>query len=262
MDAVSEVLADRSREADKLAQMVVASGVAHVLLIAAAAFAPNPWSGAAEDRRPAIMITLGGAEGPEQGRNPISAKQIQQVVPEGVKPKNDAPPALAKPDMIEPLKTAPVAPKAITKPEPPKETPQLRGRTPTQGAEVTKGTARVETNSSTQTPFGGLATAAGGGTGGAYTNYADFCCPEYLTQVVQMVKRNWQPKQGQTGSNVVKFTIRRDGSIVNVAVEQPSNQLLDLASQRALHQTRTVPPLPAAFTPAQLTVYLVFEYQR
>ena len=261
MDAVSEVLADRSREADTLARMVYVSMAAHVVVIAALTLLPR-FATLPEEQGRVMTISLSGAEGPDQGRNPISSKQIQQAVPESVKPKNDAPPALVKPEMIEPIKTATVAPKAVAKPEPPKETPQLRGRTPTQGAQVTKGTARVETNSSAQTPFGGLATSAAGGTGGAYTDYADFCCPEYLTEVVSMIKRNWQSKQGQVGTNVAKFTIRRDGTIMNVAIEQGNNQLLNLASQRALLQTRSLPPLPAAFTPAQLTVYLVFEYQR
>jgi hypothetical protein len=174
MDAVSEVLADRSRDADTLTRMVTVSLIAHVALIAAVAFAPNPWSEPKEESR-SMVISLGGPVGPLQGRNPLSSKTIQEAVPETVKPKNDAPPALAKPEMIEPVKTAPTPAKAKVKPEPPKETPQLRGRTPTQGAEVNKGTARVETNSSTQTPFGGLATG-GGGAGAAYTDYADFCC--------------------------------------------------------------------------------------
>ena len=41
MDAVTEVLLDRTREADKVTQMVVVSLVAHAVLVAAAAFVPN-----------------------------------------------------------------------------------------------------------------------------------------------------------------------------------------------------------------------------
>jgi TonB family protein len=77
-----------------------------------------------------------------------------------------------------------------------------------------------------------------------------------------LIKRNWQQQQGQVGQNTVKFTIQRDGTIANIAVQEGNNQLLNLASQRALIQTRSVPPLPAAFTPPQLTVYLIFEYKR
>jgi TonB family protein len=258
MDAVSEILDDRSRDADRLSRMVMLSLAAHVAVIAALAFTPR--LSPALDQTRVMTISLGGAEGPDQGRNPITARQIQQAVPESAKPIV-APPAPPKPEMIEPVKTAPAASKANTKPEPPKPTPQLQSRTPSQGAQVNKGTARVETNSTTQTPFGGLATG-GGGTGGAYTDYADFCCPEYLAQVVSMIKRNWQPRQGQYGTNTVKFTIRRDGTIDSITIHEGNNQLLNLASQRALQTTRNVPPLPSAFTPTQLTVYLIFEYQR
>ena len=58
------------------------------------------------------------------------------------------------------------------------------------------------------------------------------------------------------------FTIRRDGTIVDVAAEQGSNQFLNMASQRAILVTQRVPPLPAAFTPPQLKLHLVFQYQR
>jgi TonB family protein len=258
MDAVSELLVDRSREAGSLSRMVMVSLAAHVAIVAAISFVPRP-SSVAQDQRRVMTIVLSGAEGPDQGRNPTSARQVQETVPESAKPR-DTPPAPPKPEMIEPAKTAPAAAKANTKPEPPKPAPQLQGRAPSQGPEVTKGTARIETNSTTQTPFGGLAT--GGGGPGAYTDYADFCCPEYLAQVVATIKRNWQRRQGQVGQNVAKFTIARDGTINNVTIEKPGNQLLDLASQRALLQTRSVAPLPAAFTPAQLTVYLIFEYER
>ena len=256
MDAVSEILVDRSRDADRLSRMVMVSLAAHVAIIGALAFTPS--MSTQQDQSRVMTISLGGAEGPDQGRNPISARQIQQAVPESAKPIV-TPPAPPKPVMVEPVKTAPAASKANTKPEPPKTTPQLQSRTPSQGAEVTKGTARVETNSTTQSPFGGLATA-GGGAGAAYTDYADFCCPEYLAQVTAMIKRNWQPRQPQKGTNTVKFTIRRDGTIENVTIHESATPLLNLASQRALQTTGKVPPLPAAFTPPQLTMYVQFEY--
>ena len=259
MDAVSEVLVDRSRDADKVSRMVMVSLAVHAALITAIAFVPTKWD-TLPDERNVMVISLGGAVGPEQGRNPISAKQIQEAVPEGVKPKNDAPPAIAKPEMVEPVKAAPT-PKAAAKPEPPKEVQQLRGRTPTQGAEVTKGTARVETGSRTQTQFGGLATGGGGG-GAAYTDYADFCCPEYLDQMVAMVRKNWQEKQGVDGIVGVKFTIQRDGMLTNIEVEKPGAPILNLAAQRAIVSTRQLPPLPAAFTGDRLTVHLNMTFIR
>jgi TonB family protein len=260
MDAVSQILADRAASADKVTRAVGLSLAVHAALIAGAALMPSRWNAVPDDSH-VMTISLGGAPGPVQGRNPISTKQIQEAVPDTVKPKNDAPPAIAKPEMIEPVKTAPVTTKAPAKADPPKQTPQLHGRTPTQGTEVKTGTARVETNSQTQTQFGGLATG-GGGAGAAYTDYKDFCCPEYLDQMVAFVRRNWQERQGQDGQNVAKFTIQRDGTIVDVQIEKAGTPLLDLATKRALIQTARLAPLPAAFTPPQLTVHLVFEYKR
>jgi outer membrane biosynthesis protein TonB len=260
MDAVTEILLDRTREADKVTQMVIVSLVAHAVVISAVAFLPNPWAAKPAENLPVMTISLGGAPGPQQGRNPIAAKEVQEAVPDSVKAKNDAPPALAKPEMIEPVKTAKRDPKAAAKPEPKKEEPQLRGSKPTQGAEVKPGSAKVETQGA-PIPFGGLATG-GGGAGQAYTDVANFCCPEYLTAVTDLIRKNWNPKQGQDGSSVIMFSIRRDGTIADVKVEQGSNQFLNLASQRAIVITQRVPPLPAAFDNPQLTLHLVFQYHR
>ena len=60
----------------------------------------------------------------------------------------------------------------------------------------------------------------------------------------------------------MKFTIRRDGTITDIAVETSAGAFLDLASQRALEQTRQLPPLPAAFPLDKLTIHLEFEYKK
>ena len=73
---------------------------------------------------------------------------------------------------------------------------------------------------------------------------------------------NWQQKQGQAGVTKVKFVIQRDGSITDIAIEQSAGPFLDLASQRALEQTRRLPPLPAPFTNPRLTVHLEFQYKQ
>jgi outer membrane biosynthesis protein TonB len=259
MDAVTEILLDRSRDADKLSRMMIVSLVAHAALISAFAFAPDRWSTAPPPNEHVMNISLAGSPGPIQGHNPEAAKAIQEAVPEPAKAHNDAPPALAKPDMVEPIKAARPDPKTPAKPEPKKEVAQLHGSKPTQGAEVKAGTAKVETHSAT--PFGsGLATG-GGAVPGAYTDYADFCCPEYLAMMSSQIYGNWQSKQGQAGSNVLTFTVRRDGTITNVLVEQGSNDFLIRASQRALAVTRQLPPLPGAFTGDHLTVHLAFQYK-
>ena len=259
MDAVTEILLERSRDADRLSRTLIASLVAHAAIVTAVTLLPRQWA-APRDNAPVMTISLGGAPGPQVGRNPITGKEIQEVVPETVRPRNDAPPALAKPEMIEPVKAAKPEPRTPAKPEPKKEVAQLHGSKPTQGTEVKAGSAKIETHGAA-IPFGGLATG-GGGAGQAYTDYANFCCPEYLASVTELIRKNWNSKQGQDGSSVIMFVIHRDGSVADIKVEQGSNQLLNLAAQRAVVVTQRVPPLPAAFTPPQLTLHLVFQYQR
>ena len=261
MDAVSEILDHRARETDKVTKMVVVSLMLHAAIITGLTFAPRGSSDEVDMSKVMMISIAGGAPGPDQGRNPMSSRPIQEVAPDPSKARTDTPPAVAKPEMIEPLKTAPTPPKTVAKAEPPKEAPQLKGRTPTQGAEVTKGTARVETGSQSQNPFGGLATSSQAGTG-VRTDYANFCCPEYLDQMVSAVRRNWQERQGQAGTNTAKFVIRRDGTLADVQIDKSAGPLLDLATRRALITTAKLAPLPAAFTPPQLTVYLDFEYKR
>ena len=258
MDAVSEILLDRSRETDTVARMVTVSLLAHAALIAAFTYLPQRWASPKDDAH-VMTISLSGPPGPLQGHNAVSAKQVQQAVPDPVKPKVDAPPALIKPELTEAVKAAKPEPKAITRPDAKPPEPQLHGRTPTQGQEVNKSIARIETHGAT---FGtGLGTGGGGG-GAARTEIADFCCPEYIETMQRLVRQNWQQRQAQTGTNTLKFVIHRDGTITDVVVEKGLSPLLDQASTRALIQTQRLPPLPAAFTLDKLTIHLDFEYKQ
>ena len=259
MDAVTQVLLDRSRDAQKISNMVVLSLVLHGVLLTALVVLPHEFARPPEPTN-VMTISLGGPPGPIQGRTSISAKQVQQVAPDAAKPKADTPPALPKPEMVEALKTAKPLPRSTARPEPKKEPTPLHGSKPTEGPELKQGIARVETHGAA-IPFGSLGTGGGGG-GQAFTDVKDFCCPEYLVAITELIRRNWQQKQEQDGSAVVAFTIHRDGSISNVTVEQGANPILNLASQRAIVATQRVTPLPAAFTGDHLTVHLAFQYQR
>jgi TonB family protein len=255
MDAVSEILAARAHQAERLSGMVILSLIAHAALITGFAFIPARWD-AAPDPSTVMIISIGGPEGPVQGRNAISAPRVD-VAAETAKPRIDTPPPAAKPEMIVPLKTAKPEPKAAVKPRDEKTERSTRVN---QGAEVKQGTARVETKGAA-IPWGGLATG-GGGDNGVTTDFADFCCPEYLAVLKRTIYGNWQQRQGQDGLNRVKFVISRDGTITDVQLEKSAGQFLDLASQRAVAQTQRLPPLPSAFTPPRLTVHLEFEYKR
>jgi TonB family protein len=261
-EAVSDVLDLRAREADGLARMVGLSLLVHVVLAVAIAVMPAEWRSRprARDATP-MMISLGGSVGPDTGgRNMIAGRAVQAAVPDPPKEMFTRAPAAKAPEMVAPAPDAKPLPKPPAKVEKPAE--RSSTRKPVTGAKVQSGAARVDTGGAA-VPFGGLSTAGGGGTGGVKLNVENFCCPEYVETMTQMIRRNWNQSQGAAGQATVRFTIRRDGMLTNVEVEQSSgNPLLDLESRRAVLITQRLPPLPAQFTPPTLTVYLVFEYQR
>src|SRR3954454_4038324 len=101
MDAVTQILIDRSRETDTISRMVVLSLVAHAVLIGVVAFMPAGWGAATKDDKTATMvISLGGAPGPRQGQTPISAKPVQEAAPNAPKSNVQAPPDHRKAVMV------------------------------------------------------------------------------------------------------------------------------------------------------------------
>lgn len=265
-EAVSDVLLDRAREADGINRMVLVSLLAHTILIAALVVMPASWRSpsTSADVTP-MMITLSNAgTGPDAGGlTPISDRPVQEEAPAESKPAPIAPPAPKAPEMVAPELAAKLTPKV-----PPKrvEKPVAKSsaRKPTTGPEVKAGDARADTGGA-PIPFGGLTRPSGGGvaSGSPFTDYADFCCPAYLIQMGELIKRNWNQNQGATGNVQVMFTVRRDGTVVDVTIEKPSNiSLLDFESQRAILKTATLPSLPREFTESTLKVHLIFEYHR
>jgi hypothetical protein len=105
--------------------------------------------------------------------------------------------------------------------------------------------------------------STGGGTpSGLQIDAASFCCPDYLVKMIDRIRPNWVQQAEVAGSNIVTFTIQRDGRIVDVALEQSSGiQDLDIRSQQALLATKILNSLPAAFPNPRLTVHLGFQYQ-
>jgi TonB family protein len=137
---------------------------------------------------------------------------------------------------------------------------QARGQTPTRGAQTSAGNAVAVTGARGQ----GFGLSGGGGPGVAGTlDVGNFCCPDYLMTMVSRIKANWNEQQNVTGVAVVKLTIRRDGLLEGIELEQSSSfPIADLAAQRAVILTKQVPPLPDAFPNPTLTVHLNFQYQR
>jgi TonB family protein len=260
MDAVTQIVAVRKQEVDGLQSMLTASTLAHVVLIAFAFLAPSSWFGSrtADQPQNIMTISLAGNPGPRTGMTTSGGRPIQEAVPIDAKKVIEPirPPAAREPEMIEPKKTAPK--KAESKVR--DEAKDPRSRIPIRGEEVRKGSAPSALKTDRGHDFG---LSAGGGGTGSSLDTANFCCPEYIVTMLELIRRNWDYRQQASGTNVVKFTIQRDGTLTAVQLEKPSGYpALDLLSNRALLLTRRIQPLPDAFSEPSLTVHLVFEYQR
>jgi TonB family protein len=259
-EAVSDILIERARVADGLSRMLGVSLAAHAVLLAAFVLVPADWrSSRARDDQAVMTISLGGTAAQDStGLTSISDRPVQSVAPPEEKVQPDVLPAPKPPEMTEPDRVVkPSPPKPVTKP-----VDKSPSRKPTSGAEIKTGDARVKTGGAA-IPFGGLAEHSGGGTDGMRLDVQNFCCPDYLQTMVQRIRQSWNPKQGAAGEVTVSFTIRRDGMLTQVEVEEPSGQaMLDLESRRAVLMTRQLPPLPREFTPPHLTVQLTFTYRR
>ena len=90
----------------------------------------------------------------------------------------------------------------------------------------------------------------------------------YVDMLKQRVGEKWRtsdvdPRIRSAPPAIVTFTIRRDGSILRVRVEQTSgNFALDASAQRAIADAAPFPPLPAAFDKNEVSIEFWFQLQR
>jgi TonB family protein len=263
MDAVTAVLLERATGQGGLPRMVTVSLAAHVALVvglvAWSALAP---ASSEDELRPVMTVSLGGAPGPRAGGMTMLGRPIQTtaLLPEVGRPAplrrpEAAPPAMMMPDPR--AKPVRVPPKPARGADAGSARPSNIG---TAGANKTA--PSTEANPNQGLGFGGLSTGGGGGAGG-YLDVQNFCCPDYLVTMLQLVQKNWNSRQEVDGETIVKFRIQRDGRITEIELERSSGYAaLDLTAQRALFLTQRVLPLPSAFPDDHLTVHLRFPYQR
>ncbi len=255
-ETVTDIIVARSRQPDGLQTMLMWSTAGHIALVAALLFTGGR---VIEDpRQPVMTISLGGAPGPKTGGlTQVGARAVQQKAPPDAPPK----PVLTPPAPTPPKMTLPdpkVQPRSQAKPA--TAPPQADARKTNTGPQPTDGNARAETPVIRGQGFG--LSSAGGVGGPVQLDVANFCCPEYLAQLVTVIQRTWDQNQGVVGSTTVKFTIARDGTIQAAQVELPSGFIaLDNSALRAVQITR-LSPLPAAFQNPTLTVHMRFDYQR
>lgn len=259
---VTDVLRDRMDEPSGLQYMAVVSVAAHVVLFGAFMLAPGKWllSQTAEEPPTVMTITLGGGgDGPQDGGlTTMGGRPVQAETPPDAPREAVRPPAAAAPEMTVP---APGAKPAKASSAAVKQAPDnARGRTPTKGDDTRAGSTVAVTGARGQ----GFGLSTGGGPGaGSRLDVADFCCPDYLATMVTRIKATWSERQNIAGVAMIKFTIRRDGTLEDISLEQSSSfPIADLAAERAVILTKQLPPLPDAFPNPTLTVHLNFQYQR
>jgi protein TonB len=259
---VTDILRDRMHTPAGLQKMISVSiavhlSVAALIVIGRGGLFPR------HDVPPTLMtISLSGSAGPENGgMTALGGRPVQAVTPPDEPPKREAvrAPAAKTPEMTMPLPNARTV-KATTAPTVKQAPDEARGRTPTKGAQPAFGSAIADTGVRGQ-GFG-LSTGGKAGTGSSLEITGDFCCPEYLATMIARIRSAWNQDQGARGISLIRFTIKRDGSITDATIFQPSGIVtLDNAALRAVRATRMLPPLPDAYPNPTLTLRLSFEYQ-
>jgi TonB family protein len=258
---VSDILRDRMLEPGGLKQTAALSIAAHAVAIAAIAFVPGILPKASTAPPIVMTISLGGAPGPKTGGLTMLGGRTIVAAPPGPAPKIERmalPTPKAEPAMVLPVPDPKMRPKAP--PKPAATSKDSTGSAVGRGFDTQKGSTTVETGA--RGMGFGLSTAGGGATGG-FLDVKNFCCPEYLQEMIARITKSWTQQQGSTGAVLVKFTIQRSGQLADIQIEQSSNvSSLDLESERALRLTDRLQPLPSAFPEDHLTVHLNFEYKR
>jgi len=263
MEAVSSVLLERAQHEPGLPRMVTASLAVHGVLIALLLVMPSMTGRSSERDIPTLMtISLGGAPGPTAGGMTMMGRPARPT----------APPAEAKP--AAPLRPPAASAPAMTLPTPAPVKAPPKPRDAAANASAARAAAAAQPVVPSGPPsatvadpgrgmgFGGLSTGGSPG-GGSYLDVANFCCPDYLVTMLQLIQNNWSRRQEVGGETLVVFRIQRDGRLTDIELEKSSGYpALDLTAQRSLFLTQRVPPLPSAFPDDHLTVHLRFEYRR
>ena len=101
-----------------------------------------------------------------------------------------------------------------------------------------------------------------GGSGGGSPFDQDFEYAYYVQQMLTRIHQRWQRTAVRgTAVVVVRFTIARDGKVVDASIETSSGvSILDRSSLRAVMLADPMPPLPNSYPRDQVGVHLRFTY--
>jgi TonB family protein len=239
-------------EKDRFRQMLVWSLALHVLLASAVTLAATlrPRSSPLPPPMATFMNVSLGQSGPMSGAGGGATQSPPKPTPEPPPPPEKKEPTVVRPttevrDEV-PLPDARVQRKA---PEP-KPDSGLRGADAASAASA-------ELAGGTALPGLGLGGAAGGSPFDQDFEYA-----YYVQQMLTRIHQRWQRTAVRgTAVVVVRFTIARDGRVLDAAVETSSGvSILDRSSLRAVMLADPMPPLPNSYPRDQVGVHLRFTY--
>jgi protein TonB len=184
-----------------------------------------------------------------------------------------APPGPRAAGVVQPPKPTPTPPPPKpTQPPPTRQTPNTKSmplpqpkptKAPPPAATPTP--APVVPKPATPAPVAGGGPTGGRGTDVAtvHTEGIDFPFPGYLQNIVRQVALNFHPDPGSSARAVVKFLIKRDGSVVGIEfVNRSGNYGFDLEARGAIEaagNARSFGPLPEGFRDDVLPVIFSFD---
>lgn len=132
--------------------------------------------------------------------------------------------------------------------------------------------AKVREGADTISEVPGIDAASGigigigeGGFGGGGGSGGNFPYTWYVQSIRKKLDSNWNVTSGFSHKIIaqVAFTIKRDGSVTNIEIEESSkNELFDKAVVRAVEYSHPFPPLPPAFPESELRVHVRFTLKR
>jgi len=241
-------------EQDRFRQMLVWSFALHALLVSAVSLAAafRPRTNLLPQPDAVFMNVSLGQSGPISESGGGAAQSPPTPTPE--------PPPPEEPEEKEPTVVRPT--KEVRDEVP---LPDARVRTNTPEPKPDSGLRGADAASADSAQLAGAPALPGlglGGSGGGSPFDQDFEYAYYVQQMLARIHQRWQRTAVRgTAVVVVRFTIARDGRVLDASIETSSGvSILDRSSLRAVMLADPMPPLPNSYPRDQVGVHLRFTY--
>ncbi len=238
-------------EHDRFQRMLVWSFALHALLVSAVSLAAalRPRTSSLPRPDAEFMNVSLGQSGPQSDSGGGAAQSPPKPTPEPPPPEEKEPTVVRPTQEVRdevPLPDARVQ----------KKTPEPKPDSGLRGADAASA-ASAQVAGGPVLPGLGLGGAAGGSPFDQDFEYA-----YYVQQMLTRIHQRWQRTAVRgTAFVVVRFTIARDGRVLDAAVETSSGvSILDRSSLRAVMLADPMPPLPNSYPRDQVGVHLRFTY--